>query len=137
MNFSLLKDLNPSQPRKVASLPRGKQVANPLLYDLNKQQKQAVASTEGPILILAGAGSGKTRVLTYKIAYLIAAKGVRAENILTLTFTNKAAGELKERIRKLLTTNYQIPALPAGGLNTDLPLAGKFHSFCAKILRRG
>ena len=99
-----------------------------LLDDLNPQQQEAVKATEGPTLILAGAGSGKTRVLTYKVAYLISEKGIQPENILCLTFTNKAAGEMMERIRKLIhTTNYQLPTTP---------VMGTFHSFCAKILRR-
>ncbi len=95
-----------------------------LLDDLNSSQQQAVKATEGPNLILAGAGSGKTRVLTYKVAYLIAEKKIPPENILCLTFTNKAAGEMVERIKKLI-----------GYLPTQ-PLMGTFHSFCAKILRR-
>ncbi len=99
-----------------------------LLKDLNPIQAEAVKATEGPILVLAGAGSGKTRVLTYKVAYLIAEKKVPAENILVVTFTNKASGEMIERIEKLLhhqplTTNYQ-------------PMMGTFHSICSKILRR-
>lgn len=99
-----------------------------LLEDLNPIQQQAVKATEGPVLILAGAGSGKTRVLTYRVAYLISEKKVPAENILCLTFTNKAAGEMVDRIRHLLqTTNYQLPTTP---------VMGTFHSFCAKILRR-
>ena len=99
-----------------------------LLADLNPQQKQAVLKTDGPVLILAGAGSGKTRVLTYKVAYLIKEKGVDPQNILMATFTNKAAGEMKERIAKLLTHNPQLTI-------HNLPFAGTFHSLCAKILR--
>ncbi len=95
-----------------------------LLDDLNPDQQKAVRATEGPVLILAGAGSGKTRVLTYRVAYLISEKKISPENILILTFTNKAAGEMIERIKKLV-----------GHLPT-LPMMGTFHSFCAKILRR-
>lgn len=100
-----------------------------LLEDLNLKQQEAVRETGGPILILAGAGSGKTRVLTYKIAYLIAVKGIRPENILALTFTNKAASEMRNRILRLL--NYSLDPRPY-----TLPIMGTFHSFCAKILRR-
>lgn len=99
-----------------------------LLDDLNPIQQQAVKNTDGPNLILAGAGSGKTRVLTYRVAYLIAEKGVDPSNILTLTFTNKAAGEMTERIKKLLTNEKRAAS--------NLPLMGTFHSFCAKILRK-
>ncbi len=94
-----------------------------LLNDLNESQQKAVTHTDGPILILAGAGSGKTRVLTYRVAYLIGEKHVPPHQILMVTFTNKAAGEMKERIRQLLS----------GSL--DIPYAGTFHSLCAKILR--
>jgi len=94
-----------------------------LLNELNSDQQKAVKATEGPVLILAGAGSGKTRVLTYKVAYLIDVKHIDPSSILMVTFTNKAAGEMKERITKLL------------GEKMDLPFAGTFHSFCAKVLR--
>lgn len=100
-----------------------------LLSDLNPIQQSAVKATEGPILILAGAGSGKTRVLTYKVAYLMDQKKIPAENILVVTFTNKAAGEMKERILNLLST-LQHPA------SSIQPLMGTFHSICAKILRK-
>ncbi len=94
-----------------------------LLDDLNPTQQLAVKATEGPCLILAGAGSGKTRVLTYRVAYLISEKKIPPENILVLTFTNKASGEMIERIKKLI-----------GNLPTQ-PVMGTFHSFCARILR--
>src|SRR4051812_44255557 len=96
-----------------------------LLSELNPIQQQAAKATEGPMLILAGAGSGKTRVLTYKVAYLIAEKKVPAENILIVTFTNKAAGEMRDRILKLMS-----------GTIGGIPLMGTFHSICAKILRK-
>lgn len=93
-----------------------------LLNDLNPDQKAAVIHTDGPVLILAGAGSGKTRVLTCRVAYLISEKKVSPNNILMVTFTNKAAKEMKNRIRALIH-------------NKELPYAGTFHSLCAKILR--
>ncbi|MFH0969379.1 MAG: UvrD-helicase domain-containing protein [Patescibacteria group bacterium] len=97
---------------------------------LNDKQKEAVAITDGPLLIIAGAGSGKTRTLTHKVAYLIKEKNISPQNILAVTFTNKAAGEMKERIAKLLTTdNEQLTIY-------ELPLVGTFHSICAKILRK-
>lgn len=100
-----------------------------ILTHLNQHQQEAVSYFKGPLMILAGAGSGKTRVLTYRAAYLITEKGIAPENILLLTFTNKAAQEMKERLKKLLTLN---PSAARG----SGPFAGTFHSFCAKILRR-
>lgn len=105
------------------------------LEDLNPQQKAAVKHTDGPILILAGAGSGKTRVLTHKITYLLTGKIARPEEILALTFTNKAAGEMKERIQKLLTTNDLRLKTKDQRPKICLPFSGTFHSFCAKVLR--
>ena len=95
-----------------------------LLEDLNPVQQQAVKETEGPVLILAGAGSGKTKILTHKVAYLISEKKIPPESILVLTFTNRAAAEMIDRIKTLV-----------GHLSTQ-PVMGTFHSFCAKILRR-
>lgn len=99
--------------------------------DLNKQQQQAVFNTSGPMIILAGAGSGKTRVLTYKVAYLIEKEKIKPENILMVTFTNKAANEMKERITKLVSS-----ASNSYFKNPSLPYTGTFHSLCARILRK-
>ena len=104
---------------------------------LNSHQRAAVLQTEGPVMILAGAGSGKTRCLTYRVAYLVQEKKVPGDQILCLTFTNKAGNEMKERITSLITQNS--PASPAGGQQTTphlIPFAGTFHSFCAKMIRR-
>src|SRR5213080_2007959 len=92
---------------------------------LNTEQLHAVESSEGPVLILAGAGSGKTRVITYRVAHLIENRGVRPEQILAVTFTNKAADQMKTRVRNLLRA-------PRSG---D-PLISTFHSLCVRILRR-
>ncbi|WP_353093226.1 DNA helicase PcrA [Tissierella praeacuta] len=94
------------------------------LNGLNDRQRDAVLHTVGPLLILAGAGSGKTKVVTHKIAYLIEEKGIFPGNILAITFTNKAANEMKERVAKLLSTDV------------DNMWMGTFHSICVRILRR-
>lgn len=102
-----------------------------ILENLNPEQYEGVITTEGPVLILAGAGSGKTKVLTHRIAYILKTKDVNYENILAVTFTNKAAKEMKERIGKLLDINVS----SFFGSNL-LPFMGTFHSICVRILRR-
>lgn len=97
--------------------------------NLNTEQIQAVLETEHPVLVLSGAGTGKTRVITYKTAYLIAEKNIRAEKILALTFTNKAAGEMKERTYTLIMNHTQI-----NPVFKNLWI-GTFHSVCARMLR--
>lgn len=91
--------------------------------ELNERQRQALLETNGPVLILAGAGSGKTKVVTSKIAYLVREKNVSPYNILAITFTNKAANEMKERAENLI----------GGNLNLWI---GTFHSICVRVLRK-
>jgi len=95
-----------------------------ILKGLNDKQYEAVINTEGPCLVIAGAGSGKTKVLTHKIAYLVGEKQVAPWNILAITFTNKAANEMKERVNNLI-----------GDVAQDMWM-GTFHSICVRILRR-
>ncbi|MGH3102575.1 MAG: ATP-dependent helicase [Gaiellaceae bacterium] len=101
-------------------------VASPERYlaDLNPAQREAVLATEGPLLVIAGAGSGKTRVLTHRVAHLIAAVGVKPNEILAITFTNRAAGEMRERLERML-----------GGVARAIWIL-TFHSACGRILRR-
>ncbi|GMA47080.1 hypothetical protein GCM10025854_13300 [Tetragenococcus muriaticus] len=97
---------------------------NELLTNMNQKQEEAITTTEGPLLLMAGAGSGKTRVLTHRIAYLIEERSVNPWNILAITFTNKAAKEMKGRVKELL------------GKQAEDIWVSTFHSMCVRILRR-
>jgi DNA helicase II / ATP-dependent DNA helicase PcrA len=96
-----------------------------LLANMNPQQREGITSVDGPVLLLAGAGSGKTRVITHRIAYLIQQRGISPDNILAVTFTNKAAKEMEERVEKIL-----------GHSTLAKPTLATFHSFCVRVLRR-
>ncbi len=115
-----LRDINPQLATRNARLTSGDKEVN--LTHLNERQKEAVLA-KGIIRVIAGAGSGKTRVLTYRIGYLISECGVSPENILAVTFTRKAAGEMKERLKRLI------------GHKADALNCGTFHSICLRILR--
>ncbi|PIR54641.1 DNA helicase PcrA [Candidatus Peregrinibacteria bacterium CG10_big_fil_rev_8_21_14_0_10_36_19] len=118
-----------------------------ILENLNPAQLEAVTHYTGPLLVIAGAGSGKTRALTHRIAYLIEERGVSPWNILAVTFTNKAAAEMKHRLTKLLSRQDELAVLEGFGdilamgevekiVDQNLPTVGTFHSICVRILRK-
>jgi len=115
-----------------------------ILENLNERQKKAVIATDGPVLIIAGPGSGKTKVLTHRIAYIIGKGKINPTNILAVTFTNKAAQEMKNRVGALLketvyANNPKIPPAPfekEGVSNIQYPVIGTFHNICVRILRQ-
>jgi ATP-dependent DNA helicase UvrD/PcrA len=100
-------------------------MSSELVANMNPQQREGVEAVDGPVLLLAGAGSGKTRVITHRIAYLIQERGIPADSILAVTFTNKAAKEMAERVDKIL-----------GHTSLAKPMLATFHSFCVRVLRR-
>jgi DNA helicase II / ATP-dependent DNA helicase PcrA len=112
----------------VSETSGGASAAQKLLADLNPEQRRAVECTDGPLLILAGAGSGKTKTLTHRIAYILGSQKATPYNILAVTFTNKAAGEMRERVAKLLGQDQQNRGF--------MPYMGTFHSICVRLLRQ-
>ena len=126
---TLAATAGPDAPARARRVPRpdpaaGEALAARIVSRLNPEQARAVTTTEGPLLILAGAGSGKTRVLAHRVAYLVGVRGVRPSQVLAVTFTNKAANEMRARILGLVGE---------GGRDVAM---GTFHSLCARVLRR-
>ena len=115
----------PPEPKPGGIVARARAAAAPYLADLNPEQREAVETLEGPVLVLAGAGTGKTRVLTTRIAHILATGRARPGEILAVTFTNKAAREMKERVGAMV-----------GQIVEGMPWLGTFHSIGVKILRR-
>src|SRR5271156_2036627 len=105
------------------------------LNTLNPQQRQAVETIRGPVLILAGAGTGKTRVITFRIAHMVE-RGISPGKILGVTFTNKAAREMQERVSKLLPRNLKESRKPTKEARENRPTICTFHSLCVRILRQ-
>ena len=122
---AVLRDTRYPGKLEQGPFPPDAALSQSLIAKLNPEQRAAVEATEGPLLILAGAGSGKTRVITSRIAWLIEEKGVAPDSILAVTFTNKAASEMAERVNKLL-----------GHTSLAKPLIATFHSLCVRMLRR-
>ena len=118
---------NDLAPRRRAALPRGRMGARGAAYlaDLNPEQREAVETLDGPVLVLAGAGTGKTRVLTTRIAHILNLGRAHPREILAVTFTNKAAREMKDRVGQMV-----------GQIVEGMPWLGTFHSIGVKILRR-
>lgn len=112
------------------------EVFPPYFDDLNDRQREAVLITEGPLMVLAGAGSGKTKMLCSRIAYLMDVREVAPSNILAVTFTNKAAQEMRERVQKMIGSGLGVELNPGFWFGPSAPEIGTFHSVCVRLLRR-
>ncbi len=128
-DMTLTEKIRSGSPEEMSIIP-------PYLASLNPPQQQAVEATDGPVLVLAGAGTGKTRVLTTRIAHLLMARKAHAGNILAVTFTNKAAREMVERVQKLLISGVEDDGRVSPADTTQGMWLGTFHSIAARILRR-
>jgi DNA helicase-2/ATP-dependent DNA helicase PcrA len=123
--FEAAAQAKPSLRLSERAMPGGAAVAGPWLDGLNPAQRAAVEAIDGPVLVLAGAGTGKTRALTARIAHILASRRARPNEILAVTFTNKAAREMRHRIGQMV-----------GGVVEGMPWLGTFHSLSVRILRR-